>query len=818
MQEHARVVIIGGGIVGCSTAYHLSRLGWRDILVLDQGPLFHNQGSTSHAPGLMFQHNNSKTVCTLARWSVETYLEAQRQLNNGRSVWQTGSLEIAHTAERWHELKRKLGNSQAWGLEAELIGPNQVKQLVPIMYTDDLYGAFYVPSDCDVKGEAVCETLAALAGAEGAATFCPNTAVTGVEVKDGRATAVMTSAGRIEAEIIVCAAGLWGPIIGRMAGVHVPLTPCQHLYVKTRPLPELAGESEWVRHPVVRYQDKDMYFRQYADAYGFGSYRHDPLLVPADELPKNDHPALFPFTAQHFEESWEDAAERFPCLRNAELEFQFNGLFSFTPDGNSIIGETPDARGFWVAEAVWVTHAGGVGRALAEWLVAGEPSLDLREVDVNRFHPHAPSKAYVKARGERQYIEVYDVIHQLQPPASARNLRLAPYHARLQALGAELFESGGWEKAQWYAANEALLAGEGAAPARSGWAARFWSPIIGAEHLAARQRVGLFDLTAFTKIEVSGAGALGFLQRLTANQIDKPVGSITYTALLTPKGGIKADLTVTRLGEARFWVLTGGGTGLLDLAWLRSHSPRDGSVHIQNISSAYAALGLWGPRAREVAQPIAENDLSNAAFPYMTAQQIYLGYLPVTALRISYAGELGWELYTPTEYGLALWDLLWQAGQAQGITAVGGGAFDSLRLEKGYRLWGADIHTEYNPLEAGLGFAVRMKKGDFIGRAALEQIRAEGLKRKLCCLTFDDPSVAIMGKEPIFAPGGGQALGYVTSANYGYSVRQSIAYGYLPLEHSEDGAPVEVYYYGERYPATVRTEPLYDPENHKLRA
>ncbi len=818
MQDQARVVIIGGGVVGCSTAYHLAKLGWRDIVVLDQGPLFHNLGSTSHAPGLMFQHNNSKTVCTLARWSVETYLESERRAHNGRSVWQVGSLEIAHTPERWEELKRKLGNCRAWGLEADLIGPDEIKRLVPIMHTGDLYGALHVPSDCDVKGVAVMETLAQHAQTDGATTYYPNTPVTGIEVKGGRATAVITPRGRIQAEVIVCAAGLWGPIIGRMAGVPVPLTPCQHLYVKTKPLPELAGETEWVRHPVVRDQDKDMYYRQYADAYGFGSYRHDPLLVPADELPQNDHPAIFPFTPQHFEESWEDAAHRIPALAKAELDLQFNGLFSFTPDGNSILGETPDARGFWVAEAVWVTHAGGVGRALAEWLVAGEPTLDLREVDVNRFHPHAPSAAYVKARGERQYIEVYDVIHQLQPPSTARNLRLAPYHARLEALGGEFFESAGWEKAQWYAANEALVGQFNPAPRRSGWAARFWSPIIGAEHQAARDRVGLFDLTAFTKIEVTGPGALGFLQYLTANQMDKPVGSITYTSLLTPRGGIKADLTVTRLGDERFWVLTGGGSGLLDLAWLRQHAPRDGSVHIQNITSAYAAMGLWGPRAREVAQSICENNLSNAAFPYMTARSIYLEYLPVTALRISYAGELGWELYTPTEYGLQLWDLLWRAGLPHGLAAVGGGAFDSLRLEKGYRLWGSDIHTEYNPLEAGLGFAVRLKKGEFIGRAALEQIKAAGLTRKLCALTFDDPSVAIMGKEPIFAPGTEQVLGYVTSANYGYSVGQSIAYGYLPLDHTAVGTPVEVYYYGQRHPAAVRPEPLYDPENSKLKS
>ena len=833
MRDQARVVIIGGGIVGCSTAYHLTQLGWRDIVVLDQGPLFHNLGSTSHAPGLMFQHNNSKTVTTLAMWSVETYLESERLASNGRSVWQVGSLEISHTPERWEELKRKIGNAKSWGLEAHLIGPDEIKRMIPIMYTDDLYGAFYVPSDCDVKGVAVIETLAMHAQKNGATEFHPNTPVTDIEVKHGRVQAVITPQGRIQADIVICAAGLWGPIIGKMVGVHIPLVPCQHLYVKTKPLPELAGETEWVRHPVVRYQDKDMYFRQYADAYGFGSYRHDPLLVPAEKLPKDDHPAMFPFTPEHFEESWEDAAHRIPCLRNAELDTQFNGLFSFTPDGNSILGETPDVRGFWVAEAVWVTHAGGVGRALAEWLVSGEPTIDLREVDVNRLHPHVPSWAYVKARGERQYIEVYDVIHQLQQMANPRNLRTAPYHARLQELGAEFFESAGWEKAQWYGANKRLLGDHMGSPQlgnhtglplRSGWAARYWSPIIGAEHEATRERVGLFDLTAFTKIEVTGPGALGFLQRLTANQMDKPVGSITYTSLLTPKGGIKADLTVTRLGEERFWVITGGGSGLLDLAWLRTHAPEDGSVHIQNITSAYAAVGLWGPRARDVAQSVCENDLSNAAFPYVTAQQIYIEYLPVIALRISYAGELGWELYTPTEYGLRLWDTLWAAGQLYGIAAVGGGAFDTLRLEKGYRLWGSEIHTEYNPFEAGLGFAVRMKKGNFVGREALEEIRAGGLKRKLCCMTFDDPSVALMGKEPIFTPGNGGAnhdspvLGYVTSANYGYSVRQSIAYGYLPIEHSDEGAKVEIYYYGGRHPATVRKEPLYDPENLKLKA
>lgn len=814
MKTHARVVIIGAGIVGCSTAYYLAQMGWRDIVVLDQGPLFHNLGSTSHAPGLMFQHNNSRTVCRLAQWSVETYKQVAPE-----AVFQTGSLEIAHTPERWEELKRKIGNALAWGLDAHLVGPDEIKRMVPLMRTDDLYGAFYVPSDCDVKAAVICERLARHAEADGAAEFYAQTRVTGIEVDAarGRVRAVNTSSGRIETELVVAAAGLWGPVVGRMAGVALPMTPMQHLYVKTAPLKELAGETVEVRHPVVRYQDKDAYYRQHGEAYGFGSYRHDPLIVPAHHLPDNDHPAIFDFTPQHFEETWRDSVERFPCFAGVALPTRFNGLFSFTPDGNSLVGEAVHVRGFWAAEAVWVTHAGGVGRVVAEWLTEGRPSLDLRELDVNRFHSHAFSWPYIKTRAERQYIEVYDIVHPMQQMLDPRYLRVTPFHKRLQELGVMFVESAGWERPHWFDANAKLIA-QRDWPSRSGWAGKYWSPIIGAEHRATRERVGLFDLNAFTKIEISGPGALAFLQYHTANQMDQPVGKITYTSMLDQAGGIVADLTVTRLAEKRFLVVTGGSVGMHDLAWLRQYAPDDGSVYISDVTSAYACLGLWGPRAREVAQSVSENDLSNIAFPYMTAQSIYVGYVPTLALRISYAGELGWELYSPTEYGLKLWDTLWEAGQAQGITAVGGAAFDSLRLEKGYRLWGAELHTEYNPLEAGIGFAVKMNKGDFMGRASLEKIKAEGLKRKLCCLVLDDPNIAIVGKEPILTADGQQVLGYVTSANYGYTVRQSLAYGYLPLDHASPGAKVQIYYFGHHYPATVGAEPLYDPENSKLKA
>ncbi|HZQ06041.1 MAG TPA: glycine cleavage T C-terminal barrel domain-containing protein, partial [Anaerolineae bacterium] len=431
-------------------------------------------------------------------------------------------------------------------------------------------------------------------------------------------------------------------------------------------------------------------------------------------------------------------------------------------------------------------------------------------------------KPYYRARAERQYIEVYDIIHPMQQTLTPRPIRVSPFYEREKALGAEFFEAAGWERPQWYAVNANLSPlpsperrGE-RVWMREGWTARYWSPIIAAEHAATRERAGLFDLTAFTKLEVKGAGALAFLQRLAANQMDRPVGHVTYTAMVNERGGIETDLTVTRIAPDTFWVITGGGMGMHDLAWLKKHLPDDESVTITDLTSAYATLGLWGPRARDLIQRVSSDDFSNQGFSYVTSKEVYIGYVPVRAIRISYAGELGWELYTPTEYGAKLWDTLWDAGQEFGIAAVGGGAFESLRIEKGYRFWGADIHSEYNPYEAGLGFAVKLNKGDFIGRAALEKIKTEGFTRKLVCMTFDDPHVIVMGKEPILD--GEQVLGYVTSANFGYTVGKSIAYGYVPIEYAKLGTPVKIYFFGELYNARVDQDPLYDTEMKRLKS
>ena len=420
------------------------------------------------------------------------------------------------------------------------------------------------------------------------------------------------------------------------------------------------------------------------------------------------------------------------------------------------------------------------------------------------------------ARCAQQYREVYDVIHPLQQMENPRPLRLSPFHRRLEEQRAVFFESAGWEAPQWFEANAPLLERYAdRIPPRDGWAARHWSPIQGAEHLAVRHAAGLFNLSAFTKIDVSGPGALPFLERLAANKIDGPVGRVVYTSLLNEAGGIKADLTITRLGPQRFLILTGGGAGPQDLAWLRRHAPADGSVAIADITSQWAGVGLWGPRARDVLAAVAEEDVANAAFPYFTAQPLTIDTVPVFALRISYAGELGWELYCPTEHGLRLWDALWGAGQPHGLIAAGGGAFNSLRLEKGYRLWGADIHTEYTPDEAGLGWAVRPGKGDFIGRDALLRARQSGVARRLCCLTLDEPGQAILGKEPIMVDG--RTVGYITSADMGYSVGKFIAYGYLPVDLATTGRPVEIVYFGQPLRAAVAEEPLFDPGMSRLK-
>ena len=817
LPRHARAVVVGAGIAGCSVAYHLTRLGWRDIVVVDQGALFETGGSTSHAPGLVFQVNSSRTMTGFARYTVDLW--SRLELDGAPCAKAVGSMEVAWTPERLADLKRKAGFGLSWGVEAHVLDTAETRKLFP-MLSERVLGAMYVPSDIQTRATRPAEAMAREAE-RGGATFHGNVKVVGFGTDSGRVTTVHTTRGDITTDLVVSAAGIWAPSLCALAGVPIPLSPMQHIYAVTTPLPELAGAVEEISMPFLRNQDKAMYFRQVGEALGVGSYLHEPLLVESDDIPEYGQacpaPAEMPFTPDHFEDAMTAARELIPGIRDAGLTRRFNGLFSFTNDGFPVLGESPQVRGFWSAQAVWITHAGGVGKAVAEWIVNGEPTTDLRECDIRRFHPHALGRPYVRARAAQQYREVYDIIHPRQQVGSPRNVRVTPFFPRQQDLDAVFFENAGWERPQWYGANDGLLDSlDVPGASRSGWEAREWSPTVAAEHVATRERAALFDLTPFAKFEVAGPGALDALQRLAANQMNRPVGSITYTAMLTPRGGIKCDLTVTRLGEERFLVVTGGAMGLHDLDWVRTNLPDERSVSIVDVSSGQCSVGLWGPRSRELLSLVSEDDVSNDDFPYMTAKPIAVGDVPALALRISYVGELGWELYAPAEHGLGLWDTLWEAGKPLGLIAAGGGAFDSLRLEKGYRLWGNDIHTEYHPYEAGIGFAVRMRKGDFIGRDSLRESRERGLTRRLCCMTFDDPSAVAVGKEPIMV--GDRVLGYVTSANYGHSIGRGIVYGYLPIDYAEPGTQVDILYFGERLPATVAKEPLYDPAAARMKA
>ena len=562
-----------------------------------------------------------------------------------------------------------------------------------------------------------------------------------------------------------------------------------------------------------------MYFRQHADAYGIGNYRHEPRLTePEDIRPVGGEmqPSMVPFTDEDFATAARETYALLPAVGRAALTRTFNGLMSFTPDGFPLLGETASVRGLWLGEAIWVTHSGGAGKMLAELMTHGDASVDLHEADPERYDNHGLSRPYARARGAQGYREVYDIIHPRQQSEQARGLRRTPFYEREAGLGARFFESAGWERPQWYEANAALLGADGGYRPASEWAAREWSPIAVAEHLACRERVGLFDVSPFTKVEVSGPGAGAYLQRLAANNVDRPVGTIVYTAMLGPRAGIMCDLTITRTGDDRYWVVTGGGVGKHDLAWMRRNLPADGSVSLHDRTSGLCCIGVWGPLARTLVQSLSEDDLSGEAFPYMTAQDFHIGYVPVRGLRISYVGELGWEIYAPTEFGAQLWDTLWRAGEPLGAVACGGAAYDALRLEKGYRLWGQDIDEEHDPYEAGLGWLVRLNKdADFIGREAAAAIKERGVERRLCCMVTDDPARLLVGKEALLD--GDTPLGYVTSAGYGATVGESILYGYLPISHTEPGSRLSVWSEGAAHPVTVSTEPLFDPANERMK-
>lgn len=823
MAAQPKVVIIGAGIVGCALSDELTARGWTDVTVLEQGPLFATGGSTSHAPGLVFQTSGSKTMTEFARYTVEKYsaltLDGQWCFN------QVGGLEVATSPERLAEIQRRHGWLSSWGVDSRLLTPEESAALHPLLDPERIVGGFHIPSDGLAKALRAGEAQARLATARGA-RFHPHHTVTGIETTGDRVSAVVTDQGTFPADIVVSCAGFWGPRIGRMVGQPVPLVPMAHQYARTTELPLLAGrngEHTEASLPILRNQDAGLYYRELVDRIGIGSYAHRPMPVSLDDVahPRDAvMPSSLEFTEADFEGAWADTLALLPSLADTKIEEGFNGIFSFTSDGMPLMGESPKVQGFWLAEAVWVTHSAGVAKALAEWLVDGRPGTDVHECDVNRFEEVQLAPSYVVERSCQSFAEVYDILHPLQPAERPRPLRTSPFHSRQEALGAVFLEGGGWERPHWYEAN-ATLPEVARIPGRGDWASRYWSPIAGAEALVTRERVALYDMTPLKRLEVTGPDALAFLQELTTNQLDKPVGSVTYTLLLDHAGGIRSDLTIARLGTDRFQI---GANGNLDLDWLsrrlpgRGHLPAvagGGSVQIRDITAGTCCLGVWGPRARDLVQPLTDTDFSHKGFGYFKAKHAYLGDVPVTAMRLSYVGELGWEIYTSADLGARLWDTLWEAGQELGIIAAGRSAFNSLRLEKGYRSWGHDMTTEHNPYEAGLGFAVRGNKQHFTGKSALEGISDETVTRRLTPLVVQDERSVVMGHEPVYVDG--RPVGYVTSAAYGYTIGAPIAYAWLPAEHAAPGTPVEIEYFGAKVAAVTAAEPLFDPEMSRIR-
>jgi len=801
MRDRARAVVVGGGVGGCAILYWLARLGWSDVLLVERADL--TSGSTFHSAGLVGQLRGSLSLTKMMMSSVELYRELGEEVGLETGWREVGSLRLASSQERMEELARQAGWAKTFGLPLELLSAEEAQGLFPPMSTDGVLGAAYLPTDGYVDPSQLTFALAEGARRRGA-EIATNTRVTGIRVERNRVTAVETDQGEIEAELVVNAGGMFAGEIGALAGVVVPIVPMAHEYLITRP----AGVPLDV--PTMRDPSLLVYFRGESGGLVMGGYERHPAPWGLDGIPADFNGRLLEEDWPRFEELMENALVRVPSLGDMEVVRLVNGPEAFTPDGEFVLGPT-DVRGFWVAAgfcAHGLAGAGGMGKLVAEWLVEGVPSLDVWEMDSRRFGRHYASRDYTLARSLEVYSTYYDVKYPGHERQAGRPLRVSPTYERLDELGAAWGEKSGWERPNWFESN-ASCGDESLRP--RGWAGRLWSPAIGAEHVACREAAAVFDETSFAKIEVAGPGSAAFLERLCDNRVARDVGAITYTQMLNRRGGVECDFTVTRLAEERFRIVTGTAFGQHDLAWIRSHAPEDGSVSVEDVTSKLACLGLWGPRAREILQPLTTTPLD---FPYMRARDLAVGPVPCTALRVTYVGELGWELYCPMEFALRLWDELWTAGREHGLLAGGYRAIDSLRLEKGYRVWGADVTPDETPYEAGLGFAVKLDKGDFVGREALLGVRER--ERRLCCLVLADRRSVALGSEPVRVEG--KIVGRVTSGGYGYTVERSIAYAYLPAAAAEVGTAVEVEIFGEWVPGEVAREPLFDPEGERIRA
>jgi glycine cleavage system aminomethyltransferase T/glycine/D-amino acid oxidase-like deaminating enzyme len=761
------------------------------------------------------------SLTRMMMYSVELYrrLAAESEFDPGWT--ECGGLRLACTPEREEEARRQVAWAQTFGLPLEEVSPREAQELFPLMVTDGVRSGTYLATDGYLDPSQLTYALADGARRGGVQIFT-HTRVTGIDVRDGRVRGVRTEWGDIEAEVVVNAGGMYAAEIGRLAGVRVPIVPFAHEYLVTQPFPEMeALRADGTHVTTMRDPDLLIYFREEGRGLVMGGYERrsapwslDDRLV--DRIPPTFNGQLLEEDWDRFEEITVNARRRVPAMDRITVTKLINGPEAFTPDNEFCLGES-EVAGFYVAAgfcAHGLAGAGGIGKVMAEWIAGGEPSMDLWHMDIRRFGPQYRSPRYTLARTRENYETYYDIKYPGHERQAGRPLRVSSAYGWHAEHGAAFGEKSGWERVNWYEPNAA--AGDPALRA-DGWAGMHWSPAIGAEHRAAREAVALFDESSFAKIAVTGPGAAAYLQSLSGNDVAREIGQITYTQMLNGRGGIECDFTVTRWGEEEFGIVTGTAFGGHDLAWLRRSLPDDGSVAVRDVTAASACFALWGPRARDVLAPLTPDSLDDADFPYLSAREIVVGDVPVRALRVTFVGELGWELYAPTEYGAGLWRTLWDAGQPHGIVAGGYKAIDSLRLEKGYRVWAADITPDETPYEAGLGFAVKLDKpGGFAGRDALVDGAGERVppRRRLRCIVLDDPRAVVVGNEPVRV--GGEVVGRVTSGGYGYTVGESIAYAYVPPEVAV-GDAVEVGVFGRWVGGAVASEPRYDPAGERLR-
>ncbi|MCB1478994.1 MAG: FAD-dependent oxidoreductase [Rhodobiaceae bacterium] len=810
LPSHAQIVVIGGGIIGCSTAYHLARDHKCDVLLLEQGKL--TSGSTWHAAGLVGQLRSSASITRVLKYSVELYKNLDKETGLETGWKMTGCLRLAANEDRWTEYRRLATTAKSFGMEMHLLSPDEVKKMWPLMETSDLVGASWLPTDGQASPSDITQSLAKGARMHGA-KIVEDVRVTGFKMDGDRITAVKTAGGDITCETVVNCAGQWARQVGAMAGINVPLQPVKHQYVITEKIDGLASDAATIRDP-----DRRTYFKEEVGGLSFGGYEPNPIPWTTGDVPNDWEFQLFDDDYDHFEQHIEQAIARVPVLEKTGVKQMINGPESFTPDGNFILGSAPECSNMYVGagfNAFGIASGGGAGWVLAEWVVKGEAPLDLWVVDIRRFSELHKDRKWVCDRTLEAYGKHYTIGFPHEEYESGRPYIVSPLYERLKAHNAVFGSKLGWERPNWFAP-DGMKAEDIYSMGRQNW----FKP-VGEEHAHVREAVGIFDQSSFAKYEMTGADALTALEWICANNVAKPAGRLTYTQILNSRGGIECDLTVARLSDERFYIVTGTGFRTHDLAWICDHIPDGCDVTLKDVTEDFGTLSLMGPKARDVLAAVTDANVSNEAFPFGHVREIAIAGHMVRALRVTYVGELGWELHIPIKATGEVFDALMAAGKPHGLKPVGYRALESLRLEKGYRAWGSDITPNDTPFEAGLGWAVKLKKNaPFMGRAALEEKAGAPMAKRFVGFTVDDPDAVLVGRETILR--NGEPVGYLTSGGYGYTIGKSIGYGYVRNAGGVDddflmSGDYALVIANETVPAMIGVEPFFDPDNARVK-